>query len=66
VEAEMARRDRNDSSRELAPLKPAPDALRIDSTNLAPQEVVDKMLAAVRSADAKPAAAPESGPGHRR
>ena len=51
VQEEMARRDRNDSSRELAPLKPAPDAVRVDSTDLSPEQVVDRMIAAVRSAE---------------
>jgi cytidylate kinase len=48
VEEEMARRDRNDSSRDLAPLKPAPDAVRIDSTDLSPDQVVGQMLAVLR------------------
>ena len=45
VEKDMHRRDTNDSSRSLAPLKPADDAIRIDSTNLSIQEVVGLMLA---------------------
>jgi cytidylate kinase len=45
VEKDMQRRDRNDSTRSLAPLKPADDAIMIDSTNLSIQEVVDSMLA---------------------
>jgi cytidylate kinase len=45
VVAEIQRRDRNDSSRQLAPLKPAPDAMRIDATDLTPREVVARMLA---------------------
>jgi CMP/dCMP kinase len=44
VENDMQHRDRNDSSRSLAPLKPAPDAIRIDSTHLDAQGVVDLML----------------------
>ena len=44
VEAEMQRRDRNDSTRSLAPLKPAEDAIIIDSTDLTIQEVVESML----------------------
>ena len=44
VEAEMQRRDRNDSTRSLAPLKPADDAIIIDSTDLSIQEVVESML----------------------
>ena len=42
---EIRRRDRNDSSRQLAPLKPAPDAVCIDATDLTPQGVVARMLA---------------------
>ena len=45
VEKDMQRRDRNDSTRCLAPLKPADDAIMIDSTDLSIQEVVDSMLA---------------------
>ena len=45
VEKDMQRRDRNDSNRRLAPLKPADDAIMIDSTDLPISEVVDSMLA---------------------
>lgn len=44
VKKDMQRRDRNDSTRSLAPLKPADDAILIDSTDLSIQEVVDSML----------------------
>lgn len=47
VKDQMARRDRNDSTRSLAPLKPAPDAIRIDATTLDREGVVTRMLAAV-------------------
>jgi len=40
VEKEMIQRDEQDSSRKLAPLRPAADALLIDSTELNPGEVV--------------------------
>jgi CMP/dCMP kinase len=49
VETDMRRRDQNDSTRDLAPLKPAEDAIRIDSTGLTIEDVVDKMVAAVNS-----------------
>jgi cytidylate kinase len=49
VEEEMARRDRNDSTRDLAPLKPADDAVPIDSTDLSPEQVVEQMLAVLRT-----------------
>lgn len=44
VEREIRSRDKNDSTRELAPLRPANDAILIDSTNLSAQEVVEGML----------------------
>ncbi len=49
VETDMRRRDKNDSTRDLAPLKPAEDAIRIDSTDLTIEDVVDRMLSAVNS-----------------
>lgn len=48
VAADMRRRDRNDSNRELAPLRPAADAVKIDSSNRSPVEVVDLMLDVIR------------------
>ncbi|MDI6754886.1 MAG: (d)CMP kinase [Thermodesulfobacteriota bacterium] len=51
IEKEMARRDEQDSSRELAPLRRATDALLIDSTGLTPEEVVARMLQVVRKED---------------
>ena len=47
VEKDMQRRDTNDSTRSLAPLKPADDAIVIDSTDLTVQEVVDRMLSRI-------------------
>ena len=44
VEKDMQRRDNDDSTRNLAPLKAAGDAIVIDSTDLSIQEVVDLML----------------------
>jgi len=44
VERNIQRRDRNDSTREVAPLKPAPDAIIIDSTELSAVAVVDLMV----------------------
>lgn len=37
-------RDKNDSERAVAPLKKAQDAIRIDTTDLSVQEVVDEIL----------------------
>jgi len=48
VEADMRRRDQNDRNRELAPLRPATDAVTIDSSNRSPAEVVELMLAVIR------------------
>ena len=50
VERDMRRRDRQDSTRALAPLAPAADAVAVDSTELSIAEVVDCMLARVRAA----------------
>ena len=44
VENEIQQRDRNDSTRDLSPLKPAEDAIMIDSTDLTVNEVVDFMV----------------------
>ncbi|MDH3567803.1 MAG: (d)CMP kinase [Desulfobacteraceae bacterium] len=49
VERDMKRRDKNDSTRNLAPLKPAEDAIRIDSTDLSIQAVVDRMLTVIEN-----------------
>ena len=49
VERDMARRDNNDSSRLVAPLKPATDAILIDSSDISVNEVVDKMLGIVKA-----------------
>ncbi len=42
---QIIERDRKDSSRSLAPLKPAADAVIIDSSRMAAQDVVKAMLA---------------------
>jgi cytidylate kinase len=44
VYQQMVERDRNDSSRELAPLKPAADAIVVDSSNSQIEEVAELML----------------------
>ncbi|MBF0120340.1 MAG: (d)CMP kinase [Desulfobacterales bacterium] len=44
VKKDMQTRDKNDSSRAIAPLKAAPDAIVIDSTNLTIQEVIETMI----------------------
>jgi cytidylate kinase len=47
VAAEIAERDRIDSSRKVAPLRPAKDAIQIWSDNMTPEEVRDTMVAHV-------------------
>jgi CMP/dCMP kinase len=42
---EIAERDLRDSTRAASPLKPAPDALVIDSTGLSIEQVVERVLA---------------------
>jgi len=42
------KRDKEDQTREVAPLQTAPDAITIDSTGLTPEEVVEKMLAEIK------------------
>jgi cytidylate kinase len=49
VERDMRRRDEQDSTRALAPLAPAPDAIRIDSTGLGIDQVVDLMAAHIQA-----------------
>jgi cytidylate kinase len=45
---EIAERDERDSTRTVAPLRPAPDALLLDSTGRSVEEVVAQVLAAGR------------------
>lgn len=49
VEKDMKLRDKNDSTRKLAPLKPAKDAILIDSTHLSAEQVVNRMLYHIRT-----------------
>ena len=44
VHRDIQQRDRNDSTRDVAPLKPAADAIVIDSTEMKVDEVVDFMV----------------------
>ncbi|MCD4763558.1 MAG: (d)CMP kinase [Desulfobacterales bacterium] len=44
VEKEIGLRDENDRKREVAPMKPADDAVIIDSTDLSANDVVEMML----------------------
>ncbi|MEO6393292.1 MAG: (d)CMP kinase [Pyrinomonadaceae bacterium] len=47
--ADLQRRDERDTTREDSPLVSAPDAIKVDSTGLSIPEVLEKMLAIVRS-----------------
>ena len=44
VSAQLVARDRNDQDRELAPLKPAADAILLDSSERTVEEVVELMV----------------------
>lgn len=46
---EIAERDLRDSTRAASPLKPAPDALSVDSTGLGIEQVVEQVLALGRA-----------------
>ncbi len=48
LEEEIARRDARDMTREHSPLRVAPDAIRIDSSGLDPDQVFTRLLAAVQ------------------
>jgi len=47
VQKDMEIRDNNDSQRDSAPLKPAKDAIKINSSFLTIEEVVEKMLGTI-------------------
>lgn len=49
VENDMKRRDENDSSRHIAPLKPAADAVLIDSSHIPAEAVIHKMMLHIQS-----------------
>lgn len=49
VQREMVRRDHNDSHREVAPLRPAPDAIQVDTTAFtSPEQTVQCILDHIR------------------
>lgn len=49
VLSDQIARDREDENRPIAPLKAAPDAIRVDTTGLPTEAVVDQIAALVRS-----------------
>ncbi|MEZ4552010.1 MAG: (d)CMP kinase, partial [Desulfobacterales bacterium] len=50
VYTDMKQRDDNDASRPLAPLKPAADAIMIDSTDQSVESVIEEMMAHIQKA----------------
>ena len=56
VRDEMAARDTRDTSRDLAPLVAAPDAVRLDTTALTVDEQVETVVQAALAAAAPPPA----------
>ena len=44
VQADIEKRDKSDESRDVGPLKPAEDAVIVDTTDMGIEEVVDKLL----------------------
>lgn len=48
VQSQMEKRDSNDTNRDEAPLKPAADAILIDSTLMEPDDVVEKLYGIIR------------------
>jgi cytidylate kinase len=49
VRAEIKERDRQDTTRELAPLVKAADAVEVDTSDLSVEQVVERLLAAVEA-----------------
>ncbi|MCG0278009.1 MAG: (d)CMP kinase [Thermanaeromonas sp.] len=48
VKQEIEERDRRDCQRVVAPLRPAPDAVIIDTSDLTPEEVIEYIIKVVR------------------
>lgn len=48
VKSDMAKRDKNDSQRAVAPLKPADDAVILDTSDLGIDEVLERIVALIR------------------
>jgi cytidylate kinase len=49
LQAQMIERDHLDANRSVSPLRPADDAIRIDSTSMTVEEVVEQIAAAVHA-----------------
>jgi CMP/dCMP kinase len=53
VLSEVTERDRRDSTRPIAPLRQAPDAQLVDSSSLSIEQVVEQIVASVKSVERK-------------
>lgn len=65
VDKEVRERDYTDTHRAESPLVRAWDAIALDSTRLTPEEVVERMLAAVRAREGRPVDLGHLAAGHR-
>lgn len=54
VAAEIMRRDRIDSTRTVAPLRPAPDAVTVDSTHMTQEEVAKQIISTILTREKDP------------
>lgn len=61
VHQELLERDRRDTTRVASPLRKAPDALEVDTSDLSITEVVDHLVEVVRHAERAAATRPEKG-----
>ena len=50
---DVARRDRQDSERKIAPLRPSEDGVLVDSTGKTAEEVAGEMLRVIKSKENK-------------
>ena len=53
VYTEMVERDRNDSTRDIAPCKPAEDAIMLDNSDLTAEQTVKRVIKIVKKAERK-------------
>ena len=53
VYREMVERDKNDSTRDIAPCVPAKDAVKLDNSKLTPEATVRKVISIIRKAERK-------------
>lgn len=51
LQREIEERDRNDSTRKIAPLKKADDAVLIDSTDISAEEVATRILSCIKTGE---------------